>query len=99
MKLIYTHENNVSVNHAKNILENAGIPVMLKNEHTSTGMYPHFAYLELLSMNESDQNKALEIVSILNTKSDSVEWLCSECNEENDSSFEICWNCKHEHQQ
>jgi len=99
MKLIYSDENNITVNHAKNILENAGILVMLKNEHTSTGMYPQFMYLELWVMNDSDQDKALELISTLKTNSTSVEWHCPECEEENDSSFEICWNCKHEHQQ
>lgn len=71
---------------------------MLKNEHTSTGMHPQFMFLELWTMNDADQSKALELLSSFENNSNSVEWKCPNCNEENDSSLEICWNCKYEHE-
>jgi len=96
MKLVYRNENNVLVNHAKNILENEGIQVLLKNEHTSTGMHPQFMYLELWIENDSDEEKALSLLSSIDSNEKSEEWVCPNCDEKNDTSFEVCWNCKFE---
>jgi len=99
MKLVYRNETNTLVNHAKNILENEGIKVILKNEHASTGMHPQFMYLELWVENDSDEENALNLLSILDSNESSPEWVCPECDEKNDVSFEICWSCKYEHKQ
>ncbi|MDU0354478.1 DUF2007 domain-containing protein [Paraglaciecola aquimarina] len=96
MKLVYRNENNILVNHAKNLLENAGIEVLLKNEYVSTGSHPHFVFLELWIVNDLDEDKALGELSSLQSNEASEEWLCPDCGESNDASFEICWNCKHE---
>jgi len=93
MELIFRHENNVLVNHAKNILENENIKVVLKNEHASTGMHPQFMYLELWVQNDEDIEKAQALINTMESNVNGEEWSCEKCNETNDGSFEICWNC------
>jgi hypothetical protein len=94
MKLVYTNENNILVNHAKNILENEGVEVSLKNEHGSTGMHPQFMFLELWVNNDSDETKAKRILEEIENPPETEEWVCTNCQEKNDASFELCWHCQ-----
>jgi hypothetical protein len=94
MKLVYTNENNMLVNLAKNILENEGMEVALKNEHGSTGMHPQFMFLELWVKNDADEEKAKSLIAEIENRPDAEEWECVKCQEKNDASFEICWNCQ-----
>lgn len=94
MKLVYTNESSVLVNHAKNILDNEQISIFLKNEHAATGGYSNFTHMELWVHHDEDEAKARSILATLSKNDNSEEWLCSTCNESNDSSFEICWNCQ-----
>jgi hypothetical protein len=65
MKLVYTHENSALVGLAKSMLENAGMKVILKNEFTSTLMYPTGIQQELWLPDESDYDTAVEILESL----------------------------------
>jgi len=65
MKLVYTHENSALVGLAKSMLENAGMKVILKNEFTSTLMYPTGIQQELWLPDESDHDTAVEILESL----------------------------------
>ncbi len=94
MKLVYTNENTILVNHAKNILENEGLDVFLKNEHGSTGMHPQFMFLELWVNNDADEVKAKRLIEDIENPTENEELVCHKCQEKNDASFEICWNCQ-----
>lgn len=99
MKLLYTHENHFLVNNAKNIVEIAGIDVLMKNEYASGAvgdLAPLDTWLELWVINEADHQKADKIIQSVMLKSQGHDWFCSHCAEKNDPSFEICWNCQHE---
>lgn len=74
------------------MLAKEGIEVVLKNEHTSTGMHPQFMYLEVWAKNDGDHLRALDLISKFESKGQTVDWQCPDCNEMNDASFEICWN-------
>ena len=100
MKLIYTHENGFIVNNVKNIIEANGIETVLKNEFSSgaVGEVSAFdAWMELWVFNDKDLERALEIISTMQSKADEPEWHCNQCAEENDASFDVCWNCQSEH--
>ena len=95
MKQIYTNENRLLAMNSKNVLENAGIAVELKNEHSSgSGTPGHQIWLELW-VDDSDYEKSIELLKF-SENNDSKIWICSKCNEENTESFELCWNCQSE---
>ena len=96
MKLIYTNENYFLVHNIKNIVENANISTILKNEYTSSGageLAPNETWLELWVINENDYNNAmLAITSAFHTHKKA--WVCKNCLEKNDPAFEFCWQCQ-----
>lgn len=65
MKLIYTHENRFFVSNAKNILENAGVSVYLKNEYAAGAagdLSPFDAWLELWVLDDEQYEKAISVI-------------------------------------
>ena len=99
MKLVYTNENLFLVGNAKNILETHGIEVMLKNEFAqgAIGELSAFdAWPELWLVNDTDYEKALEIIESASSNHGATEWICNHCQEKNDASFEVCWKCQND---
>ncbi len=97
MKLVYTHENRFLVNNSKNILENAGIEVILKNEYAAGGvgdLSPHDTWLELWVLNDADYDRAVAVIEAAQSRNCEDDWECNECHEINDPSFEVCWWCQ-----
>ena len=100
MKLICTHENRYLVHNIQNIVENAGIEVMLKNEFAAGAagdLVPHETWLELWVVNDEDYDKALTIIAASFSSVDDVSWTCEHCDEKNDASFDFCWRCQTSH--
>lgn len=99
MKLIYTNENRLLVSNVKNILENAGVPAVLKNEFASSGLGDLAAldtWLEVWVSNDEDYEKAINILNLTLSTKNTDEWVCSKCHEVNAASFDFCWNCENE---
>lgn len=99
MKLIYTHENRFMVANACNILEQAGIRVVWKNEFASSAIgeiSPFDTWPELWVIDEADYDQAVQIIANALSAPNAPEWVCTSCNENNDSAFETCWNCQTE---
>jgi hypothetical protein len=97
LKLIYTNENRFLVNNCKNIVENAGIAVMLKNEYAFGGvgdLSPFDTWLELWVLDDADYDKAVTIIATALRESHEQDWECGQCHEKNDPSFEVCWQCQ-----
>ena len=97
MKTVYTHENNALVQNAKNLLENEGIDVVLKNEFASGGagdLVPNETWPELCVIDENDYEKAVAVLKSLTDKQDRPDWVCQQCKEPNGAMFESCWNCQ-----
>jgi len=96
MKLAYTHEDRLIVANARNILEAARINVLTKNEFAAgaIGELSAFdAWLELW-VEETDFEKAKNLLATAMSRADAKEWICSVCDESNDPSFETCWKCQ-----
>jgi len=97
MKLVYTHENPLLVANVKNLLEQQGIAVILKNEF-ARGAMGEISTLdtwpELWITSDDDYAHALEIVKSNTNSGSTNHWTCAFCSEENDSSFDLCWNCQ-----
>ncbi len=99
MKLIYTHENPMLVAHAKNLLQQQGLEVIIKNEF-ARGAAGDIAVLdtwpEVWVLNDRDYATAVEIVKSATCPPSASHWVCDNCGEENAGSFEHCWNCQNE---
>lgn len=97
MKLLYTNESALLVNNAKNITDDLGFNVILKNEYASGGageLSPFDTWLELWLIDDTDfvqANEQLLNALELNQKTD---WFCQKCKEQNEGTFEICWQCQ-----
>lgn len=98
MKLLYTHENKIIVENARNCVREEGIELILRNEFSSGGMgelSPMETWPELW-VNDSDFDRAKEIVDRLLSTQLGEHWTCLTCREKNESTFEMCWNCQSE---
>tara|TARA_R110002049_G_scaffold303196_4_gene497322 strand:- start:236 stop:541 length:306 start_codon:yes stop_codon:yes gene_type:complete len=96
MKLLYTNENRYLVHNIQNLVENAGIAIMLKNEFAAGAagdLVPHETWLELWVIHDFDYEKAMQVISESFSDEDDVTWVCKNCREINDASFQFCWNC------
>jgi hypothetical protein len=99
MKLLFTQQNSFLVHNAKNVVENAGISTVLRNEYASGAagdLAPLDTWLELWVVNDSDYAEAMKIVEAISSRNDEEEWVCEKCGERNAASFDICWNCQRE---
>ncbi len=97
MKPVYTNANRTVVLNVQNILEQAGIKTLLRNEFAVGGMgelSPFDAWLEVWVVNDADLNKAKELADSEISHPDAAQWICNSCQESNDPSFEYCWNCQ-----
>ena len=97
MKAVYTHENGVLVQNAKNILDEAEIESVIKNEFASGGagdLVPMETWPELCVLSESDYEDAKKLLKLLERATQAPDWLCKECSEYNGASFEYCWCCE-----
>ena len=95
---IYTCENNLSMNHLKNILENNGIACLIRNESlgsTAGELPPIVAWPELWINNASQEDEAKRLISDHTSEPDESleDWLCEQCGETNEAQFGMCWNC------
>lgn len=79
------------------LLNEAGIESQILNEYAQggTGEIPFTqAYPEIWLVNESDTEKAKEIIRLFETRQQpGEEIVCCKCHEPNPDTFETCWRC------
>ena len=92
MKRVFSSYNQTAVYHARNLLENAGIEVLVKNAILSSAMGelpPAECQAEVWVMNDED----LERAQVVLTKDVSgPDWTCA-CGETLGPQFTQCWRC------
>lgn len=96
MQLAYTHENRFLVLNMQNVLINADIEVLLKNEFAVGGagdLAPIDSWLELWVINSDDLVRAKQLISVTLAQQLTDDWICQNCQEKNAQSFETCWQC------
>lgn len=97
MQLIYTNENSFLVSHMKNIVENKGINVFLKNEFAAGGsgeLAPLDTWVELWVVDDADYDRAMAVIENARNSDVGQDWVCCSCGEENAGSFDYCWHCQ-----
>ena len=94
--MVYTNENHFIVNNIKNLIDAQGITTFIKNEFAqgAIGELSAFdSWPEIWVFDDSDFDRAIEIVKSSQGDKKAADWICNNCSEKNDPSFEICWNC------
>lgn len=93
MKRVFGSYNQQLVHHAKNLLEAAGIRVLVRNQYLSSAMGelpPAECQAELWVMEEADLAKAQEILE--SEPASGADWTCA-CGESLGAQFSQCWRC------
>ena len=97
MQKVYVHENLAMVSSAKNLLEQAGIESVIKNEYHAGGGHPGLAAIpiELWVEDDAVADGASSLIRETFAKHDNEpDWTCAHCGEVNAASFETCWQCQ-----
>ena len=97
MKLVYTNQMSLIVGNARNILQDAGIEVTLRNEYAGgvVGEVSAFdAWPELWVVRDRDYDRACQLLDNALSSPNAPDWLCQVCHEHNNASFETCWKCQ-----
>lgn len=95
MEKVFTHENRLIVFNIKNVLQDAGIECLIKNEFASSGagdLAPIETWPEIWVLDEADADIAGKVLAELDDF-DGPVWLCPHCSETNEGNFKLCWNC------
>ena len=97
MKRIATAESLAEIGHYRNVLEQAGIACLIRNEQLSgaLGEVPFLECLpELWVVNDTEAGCAESMIAELRSESTGGSpWRCPHCREENEAQFAVCWNC------
>ena len=95
MKKLFSHENRMLVFNLKNLLRDAGIDSLVKNEFSggAVGDLAPFDTWPELWVNDSDFARAQSVLQGIEQAGEGAPWYCSGCGEHNEASFEICWSC------
>ena len=93
MKRVFGSFNQTAVYHARNLLEGAGIEVLVRNAALSSAMGelpPAECEAQLWVLNDADAPRAVELLS--RPPVQGPEWTCR-CGEKLGAQFSQCWNC------
>ena len=96
MKKLYTHENRIILFNIRNLLQEAGIETVLRNEFAGGGIgdLPAFdTWPELWVENDAEFERAQAILRDIEDDSAGADWYCRGCQELNHASFQLCWQC------
>lgn len=93
MKRVFGSFNQTAVYHARNLLEGAGIEVLVRNAALSSAMGelpPAECEAQVWVLNDADAPRAAELLS--RPPAQGPEWMCA-CGEKLGAQFSQCWNC------
>ena len=93
MKRVFGSFNQTAVYHARNLLEAAGIEVLVRNAALSSAMGelpPAECEAQLWVMDDADALRAQELLS--RGPEQGPEWNCA-CGEKLGAQFSQCWKC------
>jgi len=97
MKRLLAHESLAHVGHLRNLLEQSGIPCLIKNEALSGGLgeIPFLDCLpELWVVHDEQLARARELLRDTDGPPGAqVRWRCRHCGTANDGQFAVCWQC------
>ena len=98
MKRIYSSHDLIGVHHARNLLDAAGVPAVVRNELLSSAMGelpPVECQAELWVLDDADAERATQLLreGRLPQAQDGTAWCCAGCGETLEAQFTQCWRC------
>lgn len=96
MKRVYSASSPAFVGHIYNVLEQHGIPCILRNEFLigGTGELPPGECLpEVWVVDDDDLPRARQLVDAVINTPDLPAWRCRRCGETMEGQFAACWSC------
>ncbi len=99
MKKLYSNDNVAMVWHVKNMLEQQGIDVLVKNDklYSIAGEVPVTECMpEVWVQNALHYRYAEQLIAEMESaeQEEFPSWQCSSCGEQVEGSFGVCWNCQ-----
>ena len=99
MQKFYASFDRIAVHQVMEMLQDAGIPVLLKNEYIqgAIGEIPAVDNdIEVWLMDDAWRPRADALLAQWESERDveGYAWVCSECQEGNDAEFGVCWSCQ-----
>ncbi len=94
MKMVFTSQDSLLINHMKNLLDNDRIACFLKNQFLTSGageIPPVEVWPELWIEEDADYDAAVK--TIATTPKAGSSWRCLQCGEWSEGQFSQCWNC------
>ena len=96
MKRVHASESLPEIGHYKNLLEQAGIACLIRNEQLSGGLgeIPFLECLpELWILDDSDLPRAERLIGQQQQAGSAAPWRCIDCGTAIEGQFAVCWNC------
>jgi len=97
MRRVYVSENRLIVGHLKDVLEQHGIPCVLKNPFLQGGageLPPIECWPEIWVTEDRDYERAREVLdAVLAEQETAAPWTCPQCGERLEGQFTECWQC------
>lgn len=96
MRRVYSSALLADVKHFKNVLEQAGIDAVIRNEQLAGGL-GEIPFLEcepeLWVADDEAARAAAAIAAASEPVDDALAWRCARCGEVNGPQFGACWRC------
>ena len=96
VKLAFTHPQLVVVQQVLSLLDREGIACTLRNEYAAGAvgeLAPLDAWPELWIQNDSDYDRANQVLEVFTAEVEEPEWPCDQCGKSSPATFEFCWHC------
>jgi len=100
MREIFGSRDGSMVGHYQSILQQAGIPSFIRNEHAAAlSELQGPAFYPVLCVDEENYEIAMELLQPYYQQAKQAvaqaDWVCPQCGETVPGTFEICWNCQY----
>lgn len=97
MREIFVDRDSTKVGYFKSVLDGAGIPNFIRNEHTNliTEIPSHLFYPTLCVIHDEDYDTAIELLETVHHSppQSTPDWTCPQCGEQVPGNFDSCWQC------
>ena len=99
MKCLYSNNNVALVWHVRNMLEQQGVAVLVKNDrlYSIAGEMPITECMaEVWVKSPLQYEFAQQLIAEMESGSETIAapWDCPDCGESIEGNFDICWNCQ-----
>lgn len=100
MREIFGSRDGSMVGHYQSILQQAGIPSFIRNEHAAAlSELQGPAFYPVLCVDDENYEIAMELLQPYYQQSrqavEPEEWVCPQCGETVPGTFDMCWSCQY----